>query len=89
MESEKDCIEYLKAIDRGETPKRRFVKRISTPGRKLSDKQIIYIFKEFEKGRTRQSIAIELKMSPSTIGRLISGQTKIGGKLSKRTKKVA
>lgn len=84
METEADCIEYLSAVGRGETPIRKINRRPSLGGRKLSDAQVERVFKEFEQGKTRRDIANGLGVSASTVGRIVAGKTTMGGKISKR-----
>lgn len=86
MESEKDCIEYIKTVKQGGKPIRKFTKRPTLGGRKITDRQIDYIFEQFESGKTRTAIAEELGVSVSAIGRIISGKTTMDGTI-KRVKK--
>lgn len=76
MESEQDCIEYIKELKSGGNPVRKnFIKRISTPSRKITDEQVKYIFNEYKKGRTKRSISKDINCHESTIGEIINGNT--------------
>ena len=89
MDSEYDCKRYIKALKEGDTPIRVFTKRPSLGGRKLTDENIEYIFNKYDDGETRTSIASKLNVSRSAVGRVISGKTTMGGRISRRTKKAA
>ena len=89
MDSEEDCKKYIEALNQGKKPVRIFTRRFYLGSRKLTDKNIEYIFDKYNDGETRTSIASKLNVSRSAVGRVISGKTTMGGRISRRTKKAA
>lgn len=86
MDTEQACIDYIQSLRNNEIPVRKFTKRPSLGTRKITDQQIGYIFYEFSSGKTKRSIAIDLGVSESAVGRIINGKTTMGGTISRRGK---
>jgi len=75
VDSEQDAKNYIQSLSKGETPKRVFSRHKSLGRAKLNDKQRAEALSMFNKGVKRYKIAIHFSVSPSTIGRLLSGKT--------------
>ena len=88
VDSEQDARKYIALTLAGDTPQRKFTRRMSLGGRKLSDKDLRYIHDEYANGKTMANIAKELGVARSTVGRVLSGKTFSwhGGRRSKRGK---
>ena len=86
VDNEEDCINYIKCLERGEKPTRVFTRRPSLSARKITDEQIDYIFSRKKEGATNVSIANDLGVSCSAVGRIVNGVTTMGGSINHKLK---
>ena len=82
VDNEEDCINYIKCLERGEKPTRVFTRRQSLSARKITDEQIDYIFIRKKEGATNVTIANEIGVSYSAVGRIVNGVTTMGGTIN-------
>ena len=75
VDSEKDAKSYVEDLKRGIEPKRVFTRKVSLGGAKLTSSQRKEAHEMFKNGIKRYKIAQHLGVSPSTVGRLLSGVT--------------
>ena len=75
VDSEQDAKQYVAALTQGAKPSRAFTKRPSIGGAKIDSRMARDIDRLYAGGRKRYQIAHDVGISPTAVGRYLSGKT--------------